>query len=136
MSASFNRFEDIPVWRAGRELVKAVYAVSERLRDWGFRDQFQRAAISVTNNIAEGHERGTTPDLLQFLYYAKGSAGEVRSMLWNAEDLGYLSAEDAAALRNQAEDIGRQLFLWTTSMQAQGFAPGPKYHGRRNAHGS
>jgi hypothetical protein len=76
-------FEELPVWVSGRELVKRVYAFTRRpevRRDEGFCDQIQRAAISVTNNIAEGHERGTTVELVMFLFYAKGSAGEVRSM--------------------------------------------------------
>ena len=132
--ARFRRFEDIPVWQAGRELVKGVYGVTRTAPcccDSGFCDQAQRAAVSITSNVAEGHERGTTPDLIVFLYYAKGSAGEVRSLLYNAEDLGYLDAAEAATLRGQAEDISRQIYAWVTSMQAPDFARGPAFHKSR-----
>jgi four helix bundle protein len=125
-----RHFEELPVWKSGRELVKRVYAFTRQpdaRRDGGFCDQVQRAAVSVTNNIAEGHERGTTVDLVIFLFYAKGSAGEVRSMLWNAEDIGYLPADEAAELRQLAAGIGRQLHAWIESMQTPDFDPGPKY---------
>ncbi len=124
-------FEELPVWQAARELVRRIYALTRQTasaRDRGFCDQIQRAAISVTNNIAEGHERGTTVELVVFLFYAKGSAGEVRSMLWNAEDLGYLLAVDAEGLRGLARNVSHQLRGWIASMQTPDFNPGPKYH--------
>jgi len=119
----FKRFEDIPVWQHARELVKAIYRVArsgEFSRDRGLVDQIRRAAVSITSNIAEGHERGTTTDLILFLYYAKGSAGEVRSQLYNAEDAGYLRA--------QCRKIGWEIYSWVTSMQAPDFDRGPKYN--------
>lgn len=127
----FRRFEDVPVWRDGRELVKAVYRVTRYpgfTEDHSLKDQIRRAAVSITSNIAEGHERGTTPDLILFLYYAKGSAGEVRSQLYNAEDAGYLNHAEAEELRGKAAGIGRQIYGWVTSMQAPDFARGPAYH--------
>ncbi len=125
-----RHFEELPVWKSGRELVRRVYACTRQptvARDYGFCDQIQRAAISVTNNIAEGHERGTTVELVVFLFYAKGSAGEVRSLCWNAEDIGYLPAPAAGELRELAAGIGRQLHAWIESMQTPDFDPGPKY---------
>ena len=124
-------FEELPVWRLGRDLVRRVYALTRRpggARDHGFCDQIQRAAVSVTNNIAEGHERGTTVELAVFLFYAKGSAGEVRSMLWNAEDIGYLNLVEAGELRQLAGHIGAQLHQWIASMQTPDFNLGPRYH--------
>lgn len=129
--APFKTFEDIPVWQQARVFVKDIYEATQRSdfkRDTGLCDQIQRAVVSITSNIAEGHERGTTPDLIQFLYYAKGSAGEVRSQLYNAEDVGCLSRERADILRERARDISRQLYAWITSMQTPGFKGGPKYH--------
>ena len=79
----FKRFEDIPVWKAGVQLTTQVFKLTE---DKCFRfkgdiaNQLQRAALSVPNNIAEGFERGTTQELITFLYYSRGSAGEVRSI--------------------------------------------------------
>ncbi len=81
---TYDRFEDTPVWQAAADLAAAVFDWVEHpvFRGKGdLADQLQRATLSISNNIAEGFERGTTNELLQFLYYARGSAGEVRSML-------------------------------------------------------
>ena len=80
----YERFEDLPVWKAAAELAVQIFALSSApwFRGKGdLANQLQRAALSVSNNIAEGFERGSTNDLLQFIYIARGSAGEVRSML-------------------------------------------------------
>ena len=127
----FKRFEEIPVWKAARELVRDVYVATRQAafsRDTGLCDQIQRAAVSITSNIAEGHERGTTPDLIQYLFYAKGSCGEVRSQLYNAEDVGYLSVLEGRRLREASADISRQIHAWIARMQTVGFRQGPKYH--------
>ena len=79
----YERFEDVPVWQDGIDLTVLVFKVTE---DGSFRylgdiaNQLQRAGLSIPINIAEGFERGTTSELTAFLYYAKGSAGEVRSI--------------------------------------------------------
>src|SRR5271169_3156022 len=80
----YDKFEDLPVWQAAIELGRHVYALTEDPAFKGrysLRNQIERAAVSVSNNIAEGFERGTNQELLTFLYIARGSAGEVRSML-------------------------------------------------------
>lgn len=127
-------FEELPVWLAGRDLVRRVYATTRTApfrNDSGLCDQIQRAAVSITSNIAEGHERGTTPDLIQFLFYAKGSAGEVRSQLYNAEDLGYVRSKEAEALRDAARAVSRQISAWIQAMQTSAFKQGPKFHKER-----
>ena len=81
---TYERFEDLPVWQKAAELYETTEDLLENeafRASRGFRDQLDRAALSVSNNIAEGFERGTTNELLQFIYIARGSAGEVRSML-------------------------------------------------------
>jgi four helix bundle protein len=86
----YERFEQLPVWKAGIELGQKVYSLTARpafRRQRSLRDQIERAAVSVSNNVAEGFERGTTQELLTFLYIARGSAGEVRSMLCLLEGL-------------------------------------------------
>jgi four helix bundle protein len=86
----YERFEQLPVWQAAIGLAKRVYALAGKREFRGqhsLRDQIERAAVSVSNNIAEGFERGTTQELLTFLYIARGSAGEVRSMLCLLETL-------------------------------------------------
>lgn len=91
---TYQRFEDLPVWRTAAELYDRTDDFMDRapprLRH-SFRDQLERAALPVSNNIAEGFERGTTNELLAFLYIARGSAGEVRSMLLIASRRPYLS---------------------------------------------
>ena len=80
----YYRFEDLPVWQEAARLYESTEDLLENESfpaSRGFRDQLDRAALSVSNNIAEGFERGTTNELLQFIYIARGSAGEVRSML-------------------------------------------------------
>lgn len=86
-----EKFEDIIAWQKAKELTLTVYTVFKANRDYAFRDQIQRASISIMNNIAEGFERGSNPDFREFLFIAKGSCGEVRSMLMIAEELGYLA---------------------------------------------
>lgn len=85
-----ERFEDIEAWKEGRLLVADVYSALSKTRDYGFRDQMQRAAVSITSNIAEGFDRGTNREFIQFLVIARGSASEVRSQAYNALDLGYI----------------------------------------------
>jgi four helix bundle protein len=81
---TYSRFEELPVWRKAIQLADGIYDMTES-REWrgsrSLRDQLERAALSVSNNIAEGFERGTTNELLAFIYIARGSTGEVRSML-------------------------------------------------------
>ena len=80
----YEQFEELPVWRASMDLAVQTYATTAKplFRGHpGLRNRIERAAVSVSNNIAEGFERGTTQELLTFLYIARGSAGEVRSML-------------------------------------------------------
>ena len=80
----YARFEDLPVWMAAVDLAQRVYRITRRrffAQPGDLRDQLRRAALSISNNIAEGFERGSTSELLAFLYIARGSAGEVRSML-------------------------------------------------------
>jgi len=95
--ATIQRFEDSKAWQNARELVKLVYELTRRepfLSDWGLRDQIQRAAVSGMSNIAEGFERGSNREFVQFLYQAKASTREVRSqLLYVALDLGYIDQE-------------------------------------------
>ena len=88
-----DRFEDIEAWKEGRLLVVDVYKALSKVKDFGFRDQIQRAAISITSNIAEGFDRGSNKEFIQFLTIARGSASEVKSEAYNALDLGYIDSK-------------------------------------------
>jgi four helix bundle protein len=110
--AKIDRFEDIEAWRNARELVKTVYDLtrtSEFSRDYGLRDQIQRAAVSVMSNIAEGFERGSNKEFIQFLYIAKGSVGEVRSQLYAGLDLGYLDSAAFEDAFEKAHQLSRKI---------------------------
>jgi len=89
-------FEDLDCWKLGRDLSREVYALTKSApfaRDFAMIDQIRRAAVSVMTNIAEGFERGSRKDFAKFLYIARGSAGETRSLLYVALDLGYIDRE-------------------------------------------
>lgn len=95
--SKIHRFEDIEAWQLARELTGEVYRLTLKEafnRDYGMKDQIRRAAVSVMNNVAEGFERGSNKDFAKFLFIARGSAGEVRSLLYIAKDLGYISAQE------------------------------------------
>ncbi len=97
-----SNFEDLNVWKQARLLTQEVYRLTKTekfSRDFGLRDQIQRAAISVMSNIAEGFERGGNQEFSQFLYIAKASCGEVRSQLYVAFDQGYVTHDETEKLR-------------------------------------
>jgi four helix bundle protein len=90
-------FEDLSVWQDARVFVKSIYELTSLenfKKDYGLKDQIQRAAVSIMNNISEGFERDNNKEFKNFLGYAKGSAGEVRSVLYVALDLNYISKEE------------------------------------------
>jgi four helix bundle protein len=118
----YTRFEELPVGQAAIKLAVEVYSLTADAAFKGqgsLRDQLERAAVSVSNNVAEGFERGTNNELLSFLYIARGSAGEVRSMLCLLERLP--TFEDLkfqiSNLKLASENISRQLRAWADSLQ-------------------
>lgn len=108
--AGFENFEDIDAWKKARELTKTIYQISSCggfAKDFGLGDQIRRAAVSIMSNIAEGFERGGDKEFLQFLAIAKGSAGEVRSQLYIALDVGYLTSDDFNQLHQLVNQTSR-----------------------------
>ena len=108
MSMVYN-FEELVIWQLSRELVRRIYLLFRSNNDFGFRDQIQRAAVSIMNNISEGFQRNKfakgNKQFINFLNIAYGSCGEVRSMLYIAEDIDYLSAESSKELRDKIIEI-------------------------------
>ena len=94
-----RNFEELRVWQDARLIVKDIYNLNSNCKDYGFKDQIQRASISIMNNIAEGSESGSDALFIRYLNTSKASCGEVRSMLYAGEDLRYYSVEDASAIR-------------------------------------
>ena len=101
-------FEDLQVWKDARKFVKSIYELTSMKKfkkDYGLKDQIQRAAVSIMNNISEGFERNNNREYKNFLGYAKGSAGEVRSMLYIAFDLNYISQSEFDAIYKNSVNI-------------------------------
>lgn len=118
----YSRFEELPVWKDAIELSVRVFTltalpVCKRYRS--VRDQIERASMSISNNVAEGFERGTTQETLTFLYIARGSSGETRSVLYLCERLPGLAdlKSEISDLKKMAEKISRQLRAWCESLQ-------------------
>lgn len=120
--ASYKRFEDIPVWQSAIDLAACVFELTAKPA-FKYRgdlvNQIRRAALSVSNNIAEGYERGTTSDLVHFLYIARGSCGETRSMTHFAVSLGGMEdvIDGIEDVRARCENVSRQLFGWIDALQ-------------------
>jgi four helix bundle protein len=106
---AIEKFEDILSWQKAKDLSVFIYAIFKNNHDFGFRDQIQRASVSVSNNISEGFERKSNKEFRQFLYIAKGSCGEVRSMLYIALELKYISKEEFNQMLNTSSEISRLL---------------------------
>jgi four helix bundle protein len=128
---TYERFEDLPVWKEAILLVEAVYRITSQQgfrAPASFRSQLERAALSVSNNIAEGFERGTTAELISFLYIARGSSGEVRSMLRLLErNSGWgVGWEKAMEL---ATSCSKQIRTWAEYLQDTPIK-GPRYLGK------
>ena len=118
----YNRFEELPVWKDAIQLAVRVFALTAKpvfRRYPGVRDQMERASVSVSNNIAEGFERGTTNELVNFLYISRGSCGETRSVLCLCHYLlGFENLRsEISDLRLRAEKISRQIRGWCDSLQ-------------------
>lgn len=110
---SIERFEDIKSWQLAKTLVKDIYEITKRVafsKDYGLRDQIQRAAVSIMSNIAEGFERGSKKDFVNFLYIARGSCAEVRSLLYVAFELGYIGEDKFRQMLQQTEEISKAIF--------------------------
>lgn len=110
--ATLKSFEDIQAWRKARELSQLIFEQSTNgalSKDYSLKDQINRAAGSIMDNIAEGFERGGNKEFIQYLSYAKGSAGEVRSQLYWAFDRKYFSEKDHQELLNSVLEISKMI---------------------------
>ncbi len=122
----YSRFEDLPVWQDAIEFAVKVYELTAQPAfkgHYSLKDQLERAAVSVSNNIAEGFERGTTNELLTFLYIARGSCGECRSELRLLERIPVFQElqPQIGNLLPRAASISRQLKGWADSLQNSDF---------------
>src|SRR3989344_7572488 len=118
--ATIQKFEDLICWQKSRELTKEVYKALKDCKDFSFKDQIQRASVSVLSNIAEGFERGTQAEFLNYLYIAKGSAGEVRAQLYVALDAGYLNVETFKYLNGLVVECSRLIQSFAVKVKQGG----------------
>ena len=121
--AKVERFEDLEVWQAARDVVKAVYQASASgpfSRDYSLRDQIRRAAVSVPSTIAEGFSRHSNKEFIQFLSVSKGSAGEVQSQLYTALDQDYISQDTFDNIYETLEVVSKQLSCLITYVKGSG----------------
>ena len=127
--ATIQKFEDLIMWQKTRLLTKEIYKNLNISKfkdlnmpaDYGFCDQIQRASVSVMSNIAEGFERGTKQEFLNYLYIAKGSAGEVRAQLYVALDIGYLNIKTFKYLNGLAVDCSRLISSFISKVKISEF---------------
>lgn len=106
---AYETFEDLIIWKEATDLVLAIYSLFKNCTDRAFKDQIQRAAVSIPSNISEGYERMTNKEFVHFLYIAKGSCGELRTQTFLANRLGYLSSDNYLFLHNKAKKLSSQL---------------------------
>jgi four helix bundle protein len=121
--AKVERFEDLKVWQAARDIVNAVYRASSTgafSKDYALRDQIRRAAVSIPSNIAEGFSRHSNKEFIQFLFISKGSVAEVQSQLYTALDQGYISRETFDDIYGTLEVVAKQLSRFITYLKESG----------------
>lgn len=103
------RFEDLDVWKRARRLSADIYKRMDRLHNFGFRDQISRSSLSIPSNIAEGFERESVKECLQFLSYAKGSCGELRTQIYIGMDVGYIDEGLGKLWLNEALELSSMI---------------------------
>jgi four helix bundle protein len=118
--SKIERFEDLQIWQMAHGLSVNVYGLAregEFSRDWGLRDQIQRASVSVMSNIAEGFERYSRQEFKQFLSIARGSCAEVRSQIQLAKSLGYVTEADCSFIYEQCVALSRAIGGFRSSLE-------------------
>jgi four helix bundle protein len=103
------KFEDLDVWKRSAKLSADIYKALINLKDYGFKDQITRSGLSIPSNIAEGMERESTKECINFLSYAKGSCGELRTQVYIGMDIGYINEESGKLWINETREISAML---------------------------
>ena len=106
---SYQSFENLAVWKKSARLSSNIYKELRNLRDFGFKDQITRSGLSIPSNIAEGFERKSQKEFLNFLSYAKGSCGELRTQVYTGVDIGYVDRKIGAVWIEEARQISMML---------------------------
>lgn len=101
--------EDLRIWQDAQNIALQIYSLFKDNKDYGFRDQIQRAAISISNNIAEGSEYNSDKIMIRYLRISKGSCGEVRNMLYLCPKFGYCDRETSTSLINKCKSLSSSI---------------------------
>lgn len=104
-----DALQSLEVWNRSRQLTVEIYQALRSCKDYGFKDQITRSAVSVPSNIAEGFERNSKRDFINYLRIARGSCAETRTQLYIAEDIGYVDKSKAGSLIVEALEISKML---------------------------
>ena len=107
---AISKFEDLIAWQKAQDLAVIIYKHFQASKDFGFRNQICRAVVSISNNIAEGFERKSKKEFSQYLHIALGSASEVKSMIYLAQRLEYLSLNEKENMIRRIDEISRLIF--------------------------
>jgi four helix bundle protein len=110
LGKKIEKFEDLEVWKESMQLAKDIYSLFISLNDFAFRDQIQRAAVSIPSNIAEGFERHSNKEFIQFLFIAKSSSAELRTQLYLAIDIKFIERDKGLALIEKTRKISAMLY--------------------------
>ena len=119
-----KRFEELVIWQKSRDFAKMIYSLTRTLafaKDYGLKDQIQRAAVSVSSNIAEGFERNGNVEFTNFLFIAKGSCGEVRSQLYIAYDLNYITQVQFEEAVSQSVELSNLIYSFIKSLKSSSY---------------
>ena len=124
--SDINTFEDLEVWKRGCQLAVDVYVANHTPKDFGLRDQMQRAAASIPSNIAEGCERDSTPEFIKFLRYSKGSCGELRTQLYISdrvrEKLSQATLDGSREMISETKELSKMLQGLINSLRRRAFS--------------
>ncbi|MBM9537893.1 four helix bundle protein [Desulfobulbus alkaliphilus] len=113
------KFEDLEVWKRSARLSAEIYKALADLKDYGFKDQLCRSGLSVPSNIAEGMERDSQKEFLQFLRFAKGSCGELRTQVYIGQEIGYVEKQKAQAWIQESKEISSMIVGLMKSIKAR-----------------
>ncbi|MFT5351650.1 MAG: four helix bundle protein [Planctomycetota bacterium] len=104
-----DALHSLQVWTRSRQLAVEIYKIFHNCKDYGFKDQITRAAVSVPSNIAEGYERNSKKDFSNFLRIARGSCAELRTQLYIGQDIGFIEEKSANRLQKEALELSKML---------------------------
>ena len=119
-----KRFEELVIWQKSRDFAKMIYSLTRTstfAKDYGLKDQIQRAAVSVSSNISEGFERNGNVEFTNFLFIAKGSCGEVRSQLYIAYDLNYITQVQFEEAVSQSVELSKSIYSFIKTLKSSSY---------------